>query len=365
MKNKIKEKNLTVLSNFRRQLTEKPILRQLFFELTDSCNMACLHCGSKASPKNKSFLPFEGVNKVLESVASHYEAKKIMVCLTGGEPMLHPDFYRIVSRVKELGFKCGITTNGFLIDGDTARKMFECGIQSVGISIDGTEELHDWFRNTKGAYRRAFDAVRHLAAAGDGAISLQVTTVVHKKNIETLDEIYAEVLRMGCDSWRIINIDPIGRALTHPELLLDGDDIRYILNYIKQKRTELENPIHVTYGCAHYLGEEFEREVRDYFFMCGSGIFVGSVLSNGDIYSCLDIERRAELVQGNIAKDDFCDVWENRFKAFRRDRTEDCADCIGCEERRFCMGDAAHTWNYNEKKPYICYKKIIQKGEKL
>ena len=360
MKNEAKLRNLNTLAEYVDDLQCNPELRYLFFELTDACNMACLHCGSNASPNNRSYLSFESVSKVLTSVSNRYDARKIMVCLTGGEPLLHPDFFEIVSLSHKLGFKCGITTNGYRIDEETALRMHKSGVQSVGISIDGTEQMHDWFRNVRGAYRRAFNAVKNLASASDGAMSLQVTTVIHKQNISTLDEIYDEVLRMKADSWRIINIEPIGRALTHPELLLDRSDLRYILNYIRDKRFSVKTPIHVTFGCSHYLGEEFENEVRDHYFMCMAGLYVGSVLANGDIYPCLDIERRPELVQGNIGKDDFCDVWENGFKFFRGERSRLCEDCKKCDEHAFCRGDSAHTWDYNNNKPLMCYKKYYE-----
>jgi radical SAM protein with 4Fe4S-binding SPASM domain len=115
----------------------------------------------------------------------------------------------------------------------------------------------------------------------------------------------------------------------------------------------------VTYGCSHYLTEEFERTVRDNYFICGSGIFVASILCNGDIYSCMDIERRPELVQGNIYTDDFVDVWHNRFQIYRKDRSAACAMCRSCEDRTFCCGDAAHTWNYDTNEPLLCAKHVL------
>lgn len=58
--------------------------------------------------------------------------------------------------------------------------------------------------------------------------------------------------------------------------------------------------------------------MRKHYFICGSGIYVASILCNGDIYSCMDIERRPELLQSSIRTDDFVDVWEIVFKLFVR-----------------------------------------------
>lgn len=359
MKSDIKIENMKSLAQYRRYLYENPQLRYLFFELTDACNMACMHCGSSASPCNKTYLSYDKINKVMERVAAEYDPEKIIICLTGGEPLLHPDFYKIASRATGLGFMCGITTNATLIDKEAARKIYESGIRAVAVSLDGPREMHDWFRCQKGAFDKTIEGMKNLVDASHGRITTQFTTVVHKKNISELDKIYDIVLGTKVDSWRIVNIDPIGRAQKHPEMLLDGKDYSYILNYIREKRFSHDVPIDVTYGCAHYLGLDLERETRDNYFICGSGIFVASVLCNGDIYSCLDIERRQELVQGNIEKDDFIDVWENRFSLFRRDKTKLCKDCSECSDREFCGGDAEHTWDYDHNKPMLCIKKLI------
>jgi radical SAM protein with 4Fe4S-binding SPASM domain len=295
----------------------------------------------------------------MERVAEKYDSKNIMICLTGGEPLLHPDFFKIASRATELGFMCGITTNATLIDKDTAEKIYESGIRAVSVSLDGIREMHDWFRCQKGAFDKTVEGMKNLVAASRGKITTQFTTVVHKKNMADLDKIFEVVLETKVDSWRMVNLDPIGRALSHNDLLLDKDDYRYIFRYIKEKRFSKDVSIDITYGCAHYLGEDLEKETRDNYFICGSGIFVGSVLCNGDIYSCLDIERRQELVQGNIENDDFVWVWENKFSEFRRDKSELCKDCRECCDREFCGGDADHTWDYDHNKPLLCIKKMI------
>lgn len=355
----IKQNDMARLSEYREHLVAHPRLTYLFFELTDACNLSCLHCGSSACPQNKTYLPKQDVVKVLRSVAAKYEPSEIMVCLTGGEPLLHPDFFEIASYARRLGFACGITTNATLISKSGAKKLIPFGVGSVTVSIDGLEQSHDWFRNTKGSFVRTVDGVKNLMAATKGRISTQVTTVIHKKNIHELEQIYDLVVSLGVDSWRVINLEPIGRALEHKDLLLNATEYCYLLNYIRSKRFDPSVKIDVTFGCSHYVTVHYEREVRDTYFLCGSGIYVGSVLCNGDIYSCLDIERRSELVQGNIRTDDFVDVWENRFLEFRSDRSWRSNKCKKCGERKFCKGDSAHTWNYDTNEPLLCLKELL------
>ena len=112
----IKLENMQSLSEYYDYLRVHPRLCCLFLELTDACNMSCLHCGSRCSQKNADFLPVNSIYSLLDTVAEHYPPENILICLTGGEPLLHPGFFDIVSYIQKKGFPWGMTTNATLID---------------------------------------------------------------------------------------------------------------------------------------------------------------------------------------------------------------------------------------------------------
>lgn len=358
----VKQKNMESLAQYIQSLYTKPRLTYLFFELTDACNLTCLHCGSNAGPCNRTYLPLQAVLDVLESVANRYPPQDIMICLTGGEPLLHPDLIQIAARATALGFTCGMTTNATLIRPEQAQALADAGIRSVSVSLDGLHESHDWFRNSPGSFEKAVHGIRLLKTNTNGRIYTQITTVVHKRNLHELEAIFSLACELEVDSWMLINLEPIGRALDHPELLLDRVELLDLLSFIRQKRFYGDVSLDVTFGCSHYLTELFEREVRDWYYFCGAGTYIASVLCNGDIYPCLDIERRPELIQGNIYRDSLPDVWENKFQFFRADRSELCYQCKSCEERMFCRGDSAHTWDYNRQQPMLCLKTLFDEN---
>ena len=344
----LKRSQLETLARHREKLRSDPHLRWLFFEITSQCNLCCRHCGSSCNPKGQS-LTVEDVEKTLKSIRS----EKPMICLTGGEPMLHPDFYKIAECVHAMGFHWGMTTNATLIDEAAALRLKHAGMSTVSVSLDGLERTHDLLRRQNGAWRRAVFGVQALQSAG---FKPQITSVFHRKNIEELDSLYTLLCDWEIDSWRPINVEPIGRACESSDLLLSPDQFARLLSFIREKRFDPDCSMKVTFGCSHYLGTEYERMVRDHYFLCGAGILVASVRSNGDICACLDIENRKELVQGNIRKDDFMEVWKNKFHAFRRDRTKDCEKCLNCSERFLCGGDSTHTWDFTKMEPLLCYQ---------
>ena len=347
----LKEQDMLSLAKYQRYLYKHPKLQHLFLELTDKCNLNCLHCGSGCTRENDTFLPLEVIERTLRIVADAYTPSDIMICITGGEPFLHPELFEIVRLSHSYGFAVGITTNGTFIDEAATRKLARAGLDSIAVSLDGLGNVHDDFRRTKGCFGKAVDGIHALKSAG---IEPQVLTVVHKGNVFGLEEMFRFLQKEEIYSWRLVNIEPIGRAGNSQDLFLSVQELKYLLDYIRGKRLDEKNTMEVSYGCSHFLTYEYENMVRDFYFQCIAGTKVASIMANGDIGACLDIERRPDPIQGNAYKDDFIDVWENRFGVFRTDRTEKSGACINCRHRTVCLGDSAHTWDFDQKEPRYC-----------
>ncbi len=348
---------LSKLAKYKEETRTKPVLTDLFFELTDSCNLACLHCGSNCLSTNKQFLDFCLIEKTLNEIAAVYNTSKIWINITGGEPLLHPDLMKTIELSRKLGFRCGMTSNGTLITADKAKQLADSGLETIAVSLDGLKETHEAFRGKKNCFDLALKGVENLRKYG---IESQAISVIHKKNIHQLDEMFDFFLKNNFYSWRVINLEPIGRANDNNELLLNASEIKYLLDFIRKKHLDSKCKMEVTYGCSHFLPLKYEMSVRDFIFSCGAGTRVASVMVNGDIASCLDIERRPELIQGNVKTDNFVEIWEKKFENFRVDRTKNSKTCSECKYRKQCCGDSTHTWNFDSNEPNYCVMKMIQ-----
>ena len=342
------------LRKYRYSLWEKPRLHHLFLELTLRCNERCLHCGSSCGDVKSEELTVEQYRNFLDEVKADFGTDDKMLCITGGEPLLRTDFADILGYAHSLGFNWGMTSNATLIDDDKAKMLRECGMDTISVSLDGLRESHDTFRRTPGGWDKAMAGIESLLRVGFSQV--QVTTVVTHQNIGELDALFAIFDKMDLDSWRVINIEPMGRAKQYPELLLTKEDYRTMFEFIRNKRIAGEP---VCYGCSHYLGMEYEREVRDWYFHCTAGTYIASICANGDIIACLDIERRPEFIQGNILRDRFKDVWENQFQIFRKNLSEENEKCRTCAEREYCHGDSYHSWDFDKHEPQLCMKGIL------
>ena len=349
----VKERHMDQLEAYVRGLYRKPQLRQLFLELTLQCNERCFHCGSSCTPqKPEDLLSLEEYKAILDQVKEDFDLGRLQLCITGGEPLLRPDFFEILGYAHELGYHWGMTSNATLITPEVAHRLAEVGMDTISVSIDGLPETHDKLRGTPGGYERA---MRGIQALIDEKVfkAVQVTTVVNHENIGELDALFEIMDGLDIDSWRVINLEPIGRALQWPSRMLTEEDYLRLFSFIRDKRLQ---GYPVEYGCSHYLGPAWERELRNWYWMCNAGIYTASIMANGDIGACLDIERRPETIQGNIRQSRFKDVWDKRFELFRRDLCEGSAFCRGCEHAGHCRGDAHHSWDYDNNRPMLCFK---------
>ena len=361
------------MADWREKKYREPELRHLFLELTLRCNERCLHCGSNcnemppqtdaqtapAGSGTAAAYPAEislgKYKEILDEVKEDFDIRSLQLCITGGEPLLRKDFFDIMAYAHELGYRWGMTSNGTLITKETAARLAGTGMGTISVSLDGLKESHDAFRQTPGGFDRALEGICNLVDQGSFK-NVQVTTVVHHGNLKDLPGLFAILKDIDIDSWRVINMEPMGRALAYPELMLTDEDYREMFDYIRHMR---QDGWPLTYGCSHFLGLDFEREVRDWYYLCIAGLYTASIMTNGDIAACLDIERRPETIQGNIYRDRFSDIWKNRFELFRQDKASLNETCSACPERRFCSGDSWHSWHFDENRPRVCFKNVL------
>jgi len=154
------------------------------------------------------------------------------------------------------------------------------------------------------------------------------------------------------NKWRLQAVEPIGRANINKELLLNSQQMKQLLDFVVRKRINAGNE-RINYACAHYLAQ-YEETIRQQPFYCTAGKQTASITCTGRIVSCLNVQRNDITIQGNLLYDSFIEVWKNKFKIFREDRTNLCSQCISCGHKTLCKGDSAHTWDFNNNTPLHC-----------
>lgn len=333
-------------------------LRYFFWEATRQCNLACRHCGSDCTRDHRvTGLPAGEVVRVLERVAGAYSARRIMLVVTGGEPLVRPDLISVLRAARGLGFRLGLVTNGYVLDRAAARALAEVGLESVVVSLDGPEEPHNWLRRRSDAFARACEAIRSLRAAGVSLV--EAITCVTPRTLGRLDETFELVRGLGATHWRVFNIFPAGRAKGNPELLLRPPQLAALVGQLVRLRARGKRlGLVVNLSEEGFLGWEWEKRVRDVPYFCRAGINIGGLLADGSIAACPNLPE--SMSQGNIAQDDFVEVWQERYGLFRDRRWMRQGECAECAEWRVCRGNSLHLWNEETQAPHWCHYRILK-----
>ena len=120
-----------------RKMRELPKLpRYLDVELTNTCNFSCFFCptGTGQQSRASGRMSEESFSLLLDTAR---EMALPLRFIRWGEPMLHPCFLPWMKRVLEAGLLVHVTTNGSMLDENTAAELCDMGLQSIKISFQG------------------------------------------------------------------------------------------------------------------------------------------------------------------------------------------------------------------------------------
>ncbi len=341
---------------FREAETAYHELNYLFWECTTRCNLNCIHCGSDCSKNSASpDMPLEDFLAALDTIPE--PDHDFLVVFTGGEPLLRDDIEKAGIEIRKRGMQWSMVTNGQLYDENRHRSITGAGIGALTISLDGLEKSHNRMRRSGRSFEKVSEAIRLAATAKK--VNFDVVTCVNKMNLPELSEIKEFLIGNGVKQWRLFTIIPIGRATDNPELFLSDEEFVSLMEFIKVSRKDKR--MDVTFSCEGYVGK-YEGEVRSSYFFCRAGINIASVLVDGSICACPNIDRA--FTQGNIYRDNLYEVWQNRFTPFRDRRWTGKGSCATCKDYKDCLGNGFHNWHGAKDEVLVCHNAKIERASK-
>jgi len=276
-------------------------------------------------------------------------ADNFIVALTGGEPLLREDLETAGMEIRKRGMRWGMVSNGQLYDRKRHESLLNAGMGALTISLDGLEETHDWLRDRPESFAKVGRAIE--LAAGSERLNFDVVSCVNRRNLNELPSIYNYLLAKGVKAWRLFTIIPIGRAKEDPELILSNEEFKEMLDFIADHRTK--GQLDVKFSCEGYVGS-YESKVRDTPFFCRAGVNIGSILIDGSISACPNIDH--SFIQGNIYSDNFHHIWESSFTPFRDRSWTRKGRCSTCKDYTDCQGNGFHNWHGDKSNPLVCHK---------
>jgi len=305
-----------------------PSLRYLEFQLTDRCNLRCRHCYIGESlhwPKGhlrRQDLPYD---TILEILREFEKIQGLRLLLSGGEPLLHPQFWEINEVLRDYVFRSVLLSNGVLITRDIARRL---RVHEVQLSLDGMKEGHEAIRG-EGAFTKTLSAIDHLQEAG---ISVSIATMIHRENLSEFDSLASLMQSKKISEWNVDLPCIAGRMAEHRNLWVSPDEAGPFLHY--------------GYGGGLHSSEKDST--------CGAHLC--AILANGKVAKCGLFSREPV---GSIAEG-LRSCWERIPRIELKELVCNCAiidECRGgCRYRAQLQGDIF--------KPdlFQCYARGVLKG---
>lgn len=282
-------------------------LQALYLYITDTCNLRCRHCWiiPRWTPTPLSpTIPSELYNRAISSALP--EGLR-MVKVTGGEPLLHPEWRQIIRFAAEQGVTVLLETNGTLVTEEDAEFLCKHDVR-VSVSLDGSDpETHDKFRGVKGSFEAARRAVCLLAELGKPPT---IIFSLYAGNYHELEPFVALVKDWGVEEIKINIVAPMGRGkqMKHKGLLLGVEELLHL------KQFE-EKALQQRYGVRIYVDLPCAFESAAGLVTQGIGIcpFLNllSILANGNITFCGFGYARSDWILGNIKTHDLSEIWNN------------------------------------------------------
>lgn len=196
-----------------------PSLRYLELQITERCNLRCRHCYIKEH--RPIDLSFESIKRVLKEFE---ELQGLRVLISGGEPLMHPDFERINEILPEFFLRKVLFTNGMLLSRDLLKSL---NLEEIQISMDGLQKGHEALRG-KGTFKKA---MRAIELALEEEFDVSIATMVHTENIDEFDEMEKLFKSLGIKEWNVDVPCAIGTLKNYPYFQLKPEEAGRFLRY--------------------------------------------------------------------------------------------------------------------------------------
>lgn len=353
-KNILKRSGDTVDSDSMRSGDIRPILAVL--SLTNRCNLRCVMCfadAASASMPDDRELSLEQIRDVLDKLSSGGCRK---LYLTGGEPVLRPELFDIMSYARERFERITLQTNGTLISLERAKRMLGF-IDDARVALDGScPEIHDVIRG-EGSFDAAVKGIRNLVETGIPVTidhTLSKLSLRDSENMQVLSKSLGTGLLFGC--YRLLGRGEQAKELMmlpHSSLVCRSDDgvNAALWESFGEGSDEAAQPT---------TPPPFTVRER-----CNAITGKVSISCHGKAYPC-EFLRAPEFAIGSVVESHSLSELLSRENPVVRtvlSRTVDAVPgCKTCDVRYFCDGlcmaeSYAHSGSIWQKDPYCIVKK--------
>jgi len=340
--------------------------------ITNRCNLHCLYCAVSSTKNDPGDLSLEEWKKVIDELA---RIKVFNLIISGGEPFIRPDFYKILKHILKYHFRLSINTNGTLLDEEVLSLLAQSRrLDNIQVSLDGPNStVHDYIRGD-GTFEMLMETIRILRR---WKVPFSFFVVVCRNNKDYLRKIVRLSKKLKASQITFSPLVPQGSALSHlDDLFLSFEEQKKV----EEKLRQLKKGHPRLVGGSLMQGIEMMDQISKIDVLkrspgdmnritsCGGSVSECSIRPEGWVIPC---DRLWDYKVGNIKEETFHSIWlhSNGFDHFRKrysrsiDSFKECQDCFytnvcrgGCPAIPYNLGMGIDGWD-----PLSCYR--VFKGE--
>lgn len=300
----------------------------VMFELTYSCNEKCVHCFNPGAARNENETSTRNEREEID--ISHYEKLLndllqmgvVKIILTGGDPFVKKDIWKLIEMIYERDFALDIYTNGLALLG-RVEKLAKFYPRSVGLSVySANDEIHDNITRVKGSLKKTLMVAKDFV---DYGVPIYFKCPIMNLNATSYYTVSELAKQYGATPQIDITLtDSVdGDTAITEQLQVDGELLEIILR-------DPNIPL--------YVGKEapnFGSQVRDKNqAFCGAGTVLMNITPEGDVTPCNSFPTQF----GNLKEKSFIEIWNNSksLDVWQHTTIADYEECGTHERCGFC-----------------------------
>jgi radical SAM protein with 4Fe4S-binding SPASM domain len=341
----------------RPQTFSSPLM--VIWNFTQACNLKCKHCYQNAGKGAASDeLTLDEKYHVIDELADNDVP---MLAFSGGEPLMSPDFWRVLAYAQTKEFHISVATNGTMLTPETVDRLADTGAHYVEVSIDSVHpEKHDAFRGGHGYWERSIRGLKNVAR--NERLQSSMASTITRLNFDELEDLLDLAVDVGCDYFYVFNFIPTGRGRDIMDLDLTPEQREKMVEFMSKCLNEEKIKVMGTvpqYGrrclqdympgmliaTGHYgsSNSDSTKVVARYIGGCAVGRCMLAIQPNGDVTPCVFLP----IKLGSLREKPLARVWrENDILDKFRDRSILGGNCGKCEWNLYCGGCRARAYGY-------------------
>ena len=296
------------------------------WQITNECNLACLHCIEESGP-GKAFADELDDAQVFSVIDQLMDSDVPYLSFSGGEPMLHPQFFAMVERVCVRGAQLKIETNGHYLSPDNCARLKDLGVKAVQVSLDGATSATFNKMRVRGDFDTTVEGVRNLRAAG---VPVEINFSPALFNIGEIGAVVDLAYALGAYSFytgRTMYTGNAVKAWRHLEVA-DAEYERFF-DVLRAKVDEYRGRMRVYFHEAGLL-EELRFRLRH-----PAALLI--VLPNG----LVKLINALPFICGDFRKQSLAEIWANFRRSWRDPRVAEFIEDLAADPGRT---RALHQW---------------------